>query len=264
VEHVPHARPDERSPLRRIRPHGITAVRGAEGGRGQGSLRAASGSRRLRKAPSHGRSVGISCVFLDIGGVLLSDGWDHHARARAAQAFKLDPVELEKRHRLTFESFEEGKLTLSEYLDLVVFHEKRTFSRADFRQFMFAQSKPRAGMIDFVLQLKRRFGLKVAVVSNEGRELNAYRIRTFGLGRLADFFISSCYVHVRKPDADMFRLALDISQVPAHRVVYVDDTPMFVRIAEGLGIHGILHVNEASTRATLATPGLTTDGRGPA
>jgi putative hydrolase of the HAD superfamily len=98
--------------------------------------------------------------------------------------------------------------------------------------------------------------LKVAVVSNEGRELNAYRINAFKLDKLVDFYISSCFVHVRKPDADIFRLALDIAQAPARQVVYVEDTPMFVQVAEGLGIRSILHTDYASTRAELGSLGL--------
>jgi putative hydrolase of the HAD superfamily len=117
---------------------------------------------------------------------------------------------------------------------------------------MFAQSKPFPEMIDLVRTLKVRHKLKIAVVSNEGRELNAYRIRKFKLDAFVDAFVSSCFVHVRKPDADIFRLALDIAQAPARQVVYIDNTPMFVQIAEGLGIRSILHTDYRSTCAKLA------------
>jgi putative hydrolase of the HAD superfamily len=198
----------------------------------------------------------ITCLFLDIGGVLLTDGWDHHARKRAAKNFKLEWAEVEARHHLTFDTYEEGKLTLEEYLGRVVFYRERPFTRAQFRRFMFAQSKPYPKMIDLVAQLKARHGLEIVVVSNEARELNVHRIRKFKLDGLVDSFISSCFVHIRKPDADMFRLALDISQAPTRQVVYIENTPMFVQIAEGLGIRSILHTDYASTRAKLASFGL--------
>jgi putative hydrolase of the HAD superfamily len=201
----------------------------------------------------------ITTLFLDIGGVLLTDGWDHHARKRAATHFKLELVEMENRHHLTFDTYEEGKLTLEEYLGRVVFYQKRPFTRAQFRRFMFAQSKPYPEMIELVAQLKIRHGLKIAVVSNEARELNAFRIRKFKLYEFVDLFISSSFVHVRKPDADIFRLALDIAQVPARQVVYIANTPMFVQIAEGLGIRSILHTNYRSTCAKLASLGLQND-----
>ena len=206
------------------------------------------------------KATAITCVFLDIGGVLLTNGWDHHARERAATTFKLELAEMEDRHHLTFDTYEEGKLTLEEYLNRVVFHQKRAFSRAEFRRFMFAQSKPYPEMIEMVAQLKIRHGLKIAVVSNEGRELNAYRIRKFGLDGFVDSFISSCFVHLRKPDADIFRLALDIAQVPARHVVYIENTPMFVQIAEGLGIRSILHTDFKSTCAKVASFGLLNEG----
>ena len=107
-------------------------------------------------------------------------------------------------------------------------------------------------MIALVAQLKLQLGTKIAIISNEGRELNAYRIRKFKLNRFVDCFISSCFVHIRKPDVDIFKLALDIAQVEASQAVYIDNTPMFVEIAEGLGIQSILHTDCKSTRARLS------------
>jgi putative hydrolase of the HAD superfamily len=205
------------------------------------------------------RSVPITALFLDIGGVLLTDGWDHHARKRAARNFKLELAEMEDRHHLTFDTYEEGKLTLQEYLGRVVFYEERSFTPAQFRRFMFAQSKPYPEMIELIRELKAKYGLKIAVVSNEARELNAYRIRKFKLAGFVDSFVSSSFVHVRKPDADIFRLALDIAQVSARQVVYIENTPMFVQVAEGLGIRSILHTDYKSTRAKLASLGLQND-----
>ena len=202
----------------------------------------------------------ITCVFLDIGGVLLTDGWDHHARKRAAKHFKLEWAEMENRHHLNFATNEEGKLTLDEYLGRVVFYQKRPFTRAQFKRFMFAQSKAYPEMIELFAKLKVRYGLKIAVVSNEARELNAYRIRKFKLDRFVDAFISSCFVHIRKPDEDIFRLALDIAQAPARQVLYIENTPMFVQIAEGLGIRSILHTDYKSTCAKLASFGLENEG----
>ena len=205
------------------------------------------------------KAIPITTLFLDIGGVLLTNGWDHHARKRGATHFKLEWAEMEDRHRLNFATYEEDKLTLEDYLGRVVFYQKRPFTRAQFRDFMFAQSKPYPEMSELVAQLKVRHGLKIAVVSNEGRELNAYRIRTFKLDGFVDACISSCFVHLRKPDADIFRLALDIAQVPARQVVFIDNTPLFVQVAEGLGIRSILHTDYRSTCAKLASFGLQHD-----
>ena len=208
------------------------------------------------------RTIPITTLFLDIGGVLLTDGWDHHARKRAATNFKLELAEMEDRHHLTFDTYEEGKLTLKEYLGRVVFYQKRPFTRAQFRRFMFAQSKPYPEMIELAAQLKVRHGLKIVVVSNEARELNFHRIRKFKLDEFVDSFVSSCFVHVRKPDADIYRLALDIAQAPVRQVVYIENTPMFVQIAEGLGIPSILHTDYRSTCAKLASFGLPNDEGG--
>ena len=205
------------------------------------------------------KQLKITTLFLDVGGVLLTNGWDHHARRRAATHFKLDWAEMQERHALNFETHEEGRMTFQEYLNRVVFYQKRPFTRAQFRRFMCAQSKPCAEMIQMFVQLKVRYGLKIAVVSNESREVNAYRIQKFKLGTFVDSFISSCFVQLRKPDVEIFRLALDIAQAPARQVVYIENTPMFVQIAEGLGIRSILHTDYESTRAKLVLLGLQYD-----
>jgi putative hydrolase of the HAD superfamily len=198
----------------------------------------------------------ITALFLDIGGVLLTNGWDRNMRKDAAATFGLDYEEMNERHHLTFDTYEEGKLSLDEYLRRVVFYEKRPFSPEDFRAFMFAQSQPYPDMIALVQDLKSRHRLKVAAVSNEGRELTIHRIRKFELGTFIDFFISSCFVHFRKPDQDIYRIALDIAQVPPNQVVYIEDRAMFVEVAEGLGIRGIQHVSYQSTRGALEALGL--------
>lgn len=203
-----------------------------------------------------------TCLFLDIGGVLLTDGWDHHARQRAVTHFQLDWIEMEERHRLLFATYEEGNLTLEDYLARVIFYQERAFTRTQFRDFMFAQSKPYPEMIDMITRLKVRHGLKIAVVSNEARELNLYRIHKFKLDAFVDAFISSSFIHLRKPDTEIFRFALDIAQTPIEQIVFIDNTPMFVQIAQGLGIQSILHTDYASTCAKLASFGLHQDDGG--
>jgi len=204
-------------------------------------------------------SAQITALFLDIGGVLLTNGWDRHMRQEAAERFNLDYAEMDERHHLTFGTYEEGKLTLDEYLDRIIFYQKQPFTREAFKEFMFAQSQPHPAMIRLIRDLKTRFGLRAGVVSNEGRELTVYRIQKFELTNFIDFFVSSCFVHYRKPDPDIYRIALDIAQVPPARVAYIEDRPMFVEIAQSLGIRGILHQGFESTRAALAALGLSSE-----
>jgi len=201
----------------------------------------------------------ITTLFTDIGGVLLTNGWDRKARAEAAQLFKLDLVEMEERHHLTFDTYEVGKITLDEYLDRLVFYEDRDYSKDDFKEFMVSKSLPYNDMIKLICDLKKKYNLKVAVISNEGRELNQYRISTFRLNEFVDFFISSSFVHFRKPDADIFKVAIDISQSDVETSVYIDDRMLFVQIAEGLGLKGICHSDYEDTKKKLEDFGLSVD-----
>lgn len=198
----------------------------------------------------------IKCLMIDIGGVLLTNGWDHEARKRAATLFGLDWADLEARHQLNFSIYEEGKLSLEEYLQRTVFFVQRSFSHLQFQEFMFAQSQAYPDMLQLIRTLKYRYGLKIVVLSNEARELNAHRIEHFGLAEFVDCFVSSCFVQLRKPDVDIFRLALDIVQIPVEQVLYIDNTLMFVQLAESWGIPSILHTDFRSTCSKLAAFGL--------
>ena len=114
----------------------------------------------------------IKTLFLDIGGVLLTNGWGRDFRERAEKKFGLDSKETEERHHLTFDTYEEGKLTLDEYLGRVVFYRQTDFTKEDFKQFMFDQSEELEGALNFFKTLKKQYNLKVIAVSNEGKELN--------------------------------------------------------------------------------------------
>jgi putative hydrolase of the HAD superfamily len=200
----------------------------------------------------------VTALFLDIGGVMLTNGWDRKSREAAAKQFGLDLDELNDRHRMTFDTYEAGKLSLDEYLKRAVFYQERTFTLDDFKKFMYDQSVAYPEMIELIKALKAKYKLRIAVVNNEGREINEHRIRAFKLNEFVDFFISSCFVHFRKPDADIWKVALDIAQVPRAEVVYIDDRMMFVQVAQGLGLRGICHSNKdvGKTRDALAGMGL--------
>lgn len=189
------------------------------------------------------KNTTINTLFLDVGGVLLTNGWDHTLRKRAAETFKLDFAEMESRHHLTFDTYESGKLTLEDYLNRIVFYQPRTFTKENFIEFMLGETKPYTDTIDMIRKMKELYKLKVVVVSNEGRELTQYRIEQFKLMDFVDFYIASSFVHLRKPDTDIYQLALDLAQTEPEQVIYIDDRLMFVEIAKGMGINGIHHTN---------------------
>lgn len=199
----------------------------------------------------------IKALFLDIGGVFLTNGWDRRARLQASEQFSLEFEELNERHRIIFDAYESGKMSLDEYLQLLIFYEPRSFTADEFKEFMFEQSKPYADMIALVSNLKRQYQLQTIAVNNEGREINEYRIREFKLKEFIDFFASSCYVHGRKPDKDIYHAALDFAQVTPEETIYLDDRLVFIQAAKQLGIQTIHHTHIISTREAFKEFGLT-------
>jgi putative hydrolase of the HAD superfamily len=203
------------------------------------------------------RSSGISVLFLDIGGLILTNGWDRAMRQRAAETFGLEFDEMNERHNLTFDTYERGLLSLDQYLQRVVFHRTRPFTPEQFKTFMFEQSQLLNGNMELFRKIADAYGLQVAAISNEGRELAIYRIRKFQLADFMDFFIISSFVRFRKPDEDIFRLALDIAQVRPEQALYIDDRLLFVEVAQGLGIRSIYHEDLDKTCKSLDDVGLT-------
>jgi len=201
-------------------------------------------------------SSSITTLFLDIGGVLLTNGWDTELRNLTAKHFGLDPDEIYHRHHVTYDTYESGKMTWDEYLWQIIFYQKRDFTPDDVKKFVLEQAKPYQDTIDLVKRLKVVYGLQVAVVSNEGREIAEDRITRFNLGEFVDFFIVSAFVHFRKPDLDIYRMALDIAQVKPEHVAYIEDRPLLCEVAARLGINSVLNRNANETRGKLAELGL--------
>lgn len=190
-------------------------------------------------------------LFLDIGGVFLTNGWDHHMRERVAQKFHLDYEEMNSRHTLVFDTYEIGKISLDDYLNHIVFYQSRSFSMEEFKEEMFAQSQSYPKMIQLFQEVKTLYSLRAVVVSNEGRELMEHRIKRFHLKTWIDFFVCSSFVGLRKPDEDIYRMTLEMAQVEPHQVIYIDDRPMLAEIGQQLGMQAIHHTSFEKTKTLL-------------
>ncbi len=181
----------------------------------------------------------ITTLFFDVGGVILTNGWDHISREKAAAYFSYDHESVEKRHQPLFEEFDSGNLSLEEYLEQVIFFEERTFGREDFIRFMESQSEPHPGSLEVLEKLAQSKRYFLATINNESFALNQYRIRTFGLDKYFTAFLSSCYLGVTKPNHKIFSKALWITQRKGEECVFVDDREENVTAARACGLQGI-------------------------
>lgn len=181
----------------------------------------------------------IRAIFWDIGGVLLTNAWDHTERAEALQHFHLDEKEFHARHEMVVSSFERGKITLEEYLDRTVFYRPRSFTANEFRDYMFSLSHPFPEVIKFAQSLADSGKYFMSTLNNESRELNNYRIEKYGLRNIFRLFLSSCFVGFRKPERDIFRLALETTQIPAEQCCFIDDRDLNLECASKLGMKTI-------------------------
>ena len=193
--------------------------------------------------------------FFDIGGVLLTNGWGHESREKAAKHFGIDYKEINYPHEFIFNTYEIGKINLHEYLETAVFTQPRNFTYDDFIQFMLNESQELPDMIPYLIEWKKKTGHRLISINNEGKELNTYRVEKFRLKRVFDAFVSSCDVCMRKPDPGIFKLALGIAQSKAEECVYFDDRPMLAAAAKKIGINAYVHEGFQQTKKILENLG---------
>jgi putative hydrolase of the HAD superfamily len=197
-------------------------------------------------------------LFSDIGGVLGTNGWDTDLRTKIARHFGCDMDEIHSRHRLMFDSYERGYMTFEQYLNRVFCPGKWGFTLEQIRDFAYAESTPWPQNIQLLHRVKTANNLKLGLISNEGEGLTQHRVKKFGLRELADFLIFSYFVHMRKPDLEMWRLALNLAQVSPEETIYIDDREMFAEVAAELGFTAIRHTSLEDTQRQLTELGLVT------
>jgi putative hydrolase of the HAD superfamily len=181
----------------------------------------------------------IHAIFWDIGGVLLTNAWDHTQRIAALEHFRLDEEEFHSRHEMVVSSFERGKISLDEYLERTVFYRNRSFTRDEFRDYIFSLSRPMPEVLTFARALADSGRYFMATINNESRELNLYRIEKYGLREIFRLFVSSCFVGLRKPESGIYRLAIEITQINPEECCFIDDRALNLECAAKLGMRTI-------------------------
>jgi len=199
----------------------------------------------------------ITTILWDVGGVLLTNGWDRKGRAAVLSQFGLDRDAFDERHEMSNDAWEKGSITVEEYLRKTVFYEPRDFSPSDFLAAMKAQSEIlQDSALRIVANLAASDSLFIGMVNNEARELNDYRLDKFNLRKYFKVFVSSCYVGLRKPHPEIFKMALDVIQKDADSVVFVDDRSGNVDAANAVGIHGIRYQGSEYLKAEFEKLGI--------
>ncbi|MGA7471499.1 MAG: HAD family phosphatase, partial [Candidatus Sulfotelmatobacter sp.] len=181
----------------------------------------------------------IHAIFWDVGGVLLSNAWDHTERAAALEHFRLDQEEFRARHEMVVSSFERGKISLDEYLDRTIFYRNRPFTREEFRDYMFSLSQPMPEVLAFARALAACGKYFMGTINNESRELNLHRIEKYGLREIFRLFVSSCFVGLRKPESGIYRLAIETTQINPDECCFIDDRALNLECAAKLGMRTI-------------------------
>jgi putative hydrolase of the HAD superfamily len=193
----------------------------------------------------------IRHIFFDIGGVLGSNGWDKEQRQRAIEQFGLDHDEFQWRHEEVVGEWEEGRITLDEYLDITVFYTKRSFSRKDVADFMCSQSVPNEATIGIARALQTDSRFTLMTLNNEAEELNIHRIEAFGISQIFEAFLSSCWLGVRKPIRRFYHCALGIAHAEPATSLFIDDRQQNLTPAKALGMTVIHFTSAAQLRSDL-------------
>ena len=195
-------------------------------------------------------------ILFDVGGVLLTNGWDHCERNLVLDEFGLDRAEFEARHPKANEAWERDLITAKEYLEATVFYEPRDFTADDFIQALFAQSVLlQDGALSILQELAASGKCMLGCLNNEAREPNEYRFQKYNLRDAFDVALSSCYVGLRKPHPEIYKRALDILGKPAERILFIDDRAENAQGAAAAGMKAIRFQGAEQLRRDLETLG---------
>jgi putative hydrolase of the HAD superfamily len=193
----------------------------------------------------------INHIFFDIGGVLGSNGWDREQRNQAIKRFKLDPEDFQCRHEEVVGAWEEGRITIGEYLDITVFHKPVDFGREEFIDFMYSLSTPHEDVISLARTLTGHARYTLMTLNNESDELNRHRISKFGISQIFEAFLSSCWLGVRKPTQKFYERGLAIAQAKPESSLFIDDRKQNITPAENLGMSCIHFTSVSQLRSDL-------------
>lgn len=184
-----------------------------------------------------------TALFFDIGGVVLTNGWDRKSRLRAIEKFGLDGEEFHNRHEMLVHAWESGQITLDEYLRRTVFYRRRPFTRDEFESFLLGQSHGHPEVMAVVKRYSAAKRWLMVTLNNESLELNEFRIKKFKLGEIFSIFLSSCYLGVRKPDEKIYRLALGITHRTPAESIFIDDREINLEAAARRGMRVVHYQN---------------------
>jgi putative hydrolase of the HAD superfamily len=191
-------------------------------------------------------------ILFDVGGVLLTNGWDHGDRAAVLGDFHLDIAGFEARHRESYRAWASGGISAGDYLNATVFFKPRDFTSSSFFAAICARSKPMPdGALGILKELFASNEYLLGALNNEPRETNEYRFRHFGLDDLFSVTLSSCYLGLNKPEPAIYRRALEILRRPAERILFIDDRQDNVDGAMAAGMWAIRFEGEAALRREL-------------
>ncbi len=201
-------------------------------------------------------------ILFDVGGVLLTNGWDHGERAAAAAKFGLDAQALEARNAEVMDAWDRGAIALHQYLQATVFYEPRAFSEDEFFAFMLAQSRPLPnGALAILAELAASNPCAsnvcmLGALNNEARETNEYRFSHFGLRRYFKVAFSSCYMGLRKPEPAMYQRTLNILGNKPERVLFIDDRAENVAGGSAAGMKAIQFTGADALRMEFSSLGV--------
>jgi putative hydrolase of the HAD superfamily len=179
-------------------------------------------------------------ILFDVGGVLLTNGWDHIQRTVVLEQFHLDIDAFEARHARPYDAWERDLVTTREYLDATVFYEPRDFTPDEFFAAICAQSVPLPnGGLGILRELASSGKYMLGCLNNEARETNEYRLQLYGLREVFAVAFSSCYLGLRKPEPAIYGRAIDMLGKPAERILFIDDRQENTAAAMAAGMKAI-------------------------
>ncbi|HQY90379.1 HAD family phosphatase [Caldilinea sp.] len=193
----------------------------------------------------------MQAILFDIGNVLV---WYHHSRTLEAVAllYGVDPARVSALYAKISQAFGLGEITPEQVRALLNEQFDADVSLEQFEQAFSAGITRNEDALSYAAGLQVDGELLIGAISNTNASHVAWLDVHIPELKQFELVIMSNEVGLLKPNPDIFELALELLNLSAGQVLYIDDSAENVATAHQLGMKSFTHIDWEQTRARIA------------
>ncbi|BAM01423.1 MULTISPECIES: HAD family hydrolase [Caldilinea] len=194
----------------------------------------------------------MDSILFDLGNVLVH--YDHRRALTAlAGLYGVDAEEVLNLYQAIASAFGTGRIAPEEVVHR--FNECFGVERSleSFTEAFCSGLARNDAALAYAVSLQQEDALAIGAISNTNALHVAWLDAHVPELREFDLVMMSNEVGIHKPDPQIFELAMELLNIPAEQILYIDDLAENVEAARRLGMAGVVHFDWIKTRRQIET-----------